>query len=85
MTIPETCKSLQNIIKTKTSVASSVGASFTAQLGRHTVFAPAPTGLDAPNAGVRYPRLERHALTWLIILAIALVVVPEAINRDLPW
>lgn len=48
---------------------------------RHTVFAPAPTGLDAPNAGVRFPRLERHALTWLIILAIALVVVPEAINH----
>ena len=48
---------------------------------RRTVFAPAPTGVGVPGAGVRFPRLERHALTWLIILAIALVVVPEAINH----
>lgn len=47
---------------------------------RHTVFAAAPTS-EAANTDVRYPRLERHALTWLIILAVALVVVPEAINH----
>jgi O-antigen ligase len=48
---------------------------------RRTVFAQAPTGVGVPSADVRFPRLERHALTWLIILAIALVVVPEAINH----
>lgn len=48
---------------------------------RRTVFAPAPTGVGIAGDGVRYPRLERHALAGLIILAVALVVVPEAINH----
>ncbi|WP_255507021.1 O-antigen ligase [Mycolicibacterium sp. 018/SC-01/001] len=48
---------------------------------RHTVFVSAPTGLGVAGDGVRYPRFERHALAGLIILAIALVVIPEAINH----